>query len=134
MAQRVWRKKVGHAPRGGTSGGVWKGPRDKVVSERGAARETTKGLSRERWFRVKPRPRGAARRNGAQIGRGFCCIEAATEAKEDPVLWKRQQATAQELGDKRPGGAPLEEEDAAWTIQEEKPVLKRQSTGCSEGG
>ena len=79
------------------------------------------GLRRARWRSGEAATEvGATARNGAQIGRGLRCIEAATEAKEDPASWKRQQATAQEMGDGGPGGAPLEEADAAWRIREER--------------
>ena len=80
----LWDARQGEGPAGASE----RAPQQ-VVSERGAARETTKGLSRERWFRVKPRPRGAATRNGARIGRGSSCMEAANEAKDDPKPWKR---------------------------------------------
>ena len=44
---------------------------------------------------------------------------------------KRQQASAQEMGDEGPGGAPWEEAEAAWKTAE-KMALKRRCTGRVE--
>ena len=59
-------------------------PRNKVVAARGAARETTKGLTPGKEAPGGAATGGVATRNGAKTGRGSSCKEA-NKAKEDPV-------------------------------------------------
>ena len=69
---------------------------------------------------MKPRPRGVLTRNGAKIGRGSSCMEAATEAKEDPKPWKRQQVDEWEKEDAKRRRSPIREVKTAGRMREEK--------------